>query len=135
MPGEVLVAPLTDPAWTPLFLPAAAVVVNVGALMSHAVIVSRELAIPCVVSVADATKQLADGMLVEVDGTAGTVTVLEPALVSLNEPGPLAEVVDERLGHLEGGEVAALVVLAPVHDVRVALVRPTSRTGGTISFG
>ena len=50
MPGEVLVAPLTDPAWTPLFLPAAAVVVNVGALMSHAVIVSRELGIPCVVA-------------------------------------------------------------------------------------
>lgn len=77
MPGEVLVAPLTDPAWTPLFLPAAAVVVNVGALMSHAVIVSRELGIPCVVAVADATKRLADGMLVEVDGTAGTVTVVE----------------------------------------------------------
>lgn len=76
MPGDVLVAPLTDPAWTPLFLPAAAVVVNVGALMSHAVIVSRELHIPCVVAVADATRMLTDGMLVEVDGTAGTVTVL-----------------------------------------------------------
>ena len=76
MPGEVLVAPITDPAWTPLFLPAAAVVVNVGALMSHAVIVSRELGIPCVPSVEDATVKLADGMLVEVDGTAGTVTVL-----------------------------------------------------------
>ena len=76
MPGEVLVAPITDPAWTPLFMPAAAVVVNVGALMSHAVIVSRELEIPCVVSVEDATTRLTDGMLVEVDGTAGTVTVL-----------------------------------------------------------
>jgi rifampicin phosphotransferase len=76
-PGEVLVAPITDPAWTPLFLPAAAVVVNVGALMSHAVIVSRELQIPCVVSVDDATVKLRDGMVVEVDGTAGTVTVLE----------------------------------------------------------
>ncbi len=76
MPGEVLVAPLTDPAWTPLFMPAAAVVVNVGALMSHAVIVSRELGIPCVVAVEDATRRLTDGMLVEVDGTAGTVTVL-----------------------------------------------------------
>jgi len=75
-PGEVLVAPLTDPAWTPLFLPAAAVVVNVGALMSHAVIVSRELAIPCVVAVEGATQRIVDGMLVEVDGTAGTVTVL-----------------------------------------------------------
>ena len=76
MPGEILVAPITDPAWTPLFMPADAVVVNVGALTSHTVIVSREVEIPCVISVADATVKLADGMLVEVDGTAGTVTVL-----------------------------------------------------------
>ncbi len=76
-PGEVLVAPLTDPAWTPLFLPAAAVVVNVGALMSHAVIVARELAIPCVVAVENATTRIETGTMVEVDGTAGTVTVLE----------------------------------------------------------
>jgi pyruvate,water dikinase len=55
------------------------VVVNVGALMSHAVIVSRELRIPCVVAVTDATKRLTDGMLVEVDGAAGTVTVLPDA--------------------------------------------------------
>jgi phosphohistidine swiveling domain-containing protein len=75
-PGDVLVAPLTDPAWTPLFLPAAAVVVNVGALMSHAIIVSRELGIPCAVSVADATERIPDGALVEVDGAAGTVTIL-----------------------------------------------------------
>ncbi|MBT5904203.1 MAG: phosphoenolpyruvate-utilizing protein [Acidimicrobiaceae bacterium] len=76
-PGEVLVAPITDPAWTPLFLPSAAVVVDVGALMSHAVIVSRELGIPCVVSVEGATRRIPDGALVEVDGTAGTVTVLD----------------------------------------------------------
>ena len=75
-PGEVLVAPITDPSWTPLFLPAAAVVVNVGALMSHAVIVSRELAIPCVVAVENATQRITTGTLVEVDGTAGTVTIL-----------------------------------------------------------
>ncbi len=76
-PGEILVAPLTDPAWTPLFLPAAAVVVNVGALMSHAVIVARELAIPCVIAVDEATQRLQTGMRVRVDGTAGTVTVLD----------------------------------------------------------
>jgi pyruvate,water dikinase len=76
-PGEVLVAPLTDPSWTPLFLPAAAVVVNVGALMSHAVIVARELAIPCVVSVENATQRIETGMLLRVDGSTGTVTVLE----------------------------------------------------------
>ncbi|MEM7322715.1 MAG: PEP-utilizing enzyme, partial [Actinomycetota bacterium] len=76
-PGDVLVAPLTDPAWTPLFVPAAAVVVDVGAIMSHAVIVSRELGIPCVVSATDATKRIPDGALIEVDGSAGTVKVLE----------------------------------------------------------
>jgi rifampicin phosphotransferase len=73
----VLVAPITDPAWTPLFVPAGAVVVDVGAQISHAVIVSRELGIPCVVSVIDATRKIPDGAMVEVDGTNGTVTVLE----------------------------------------------------------
>ena len=76
-PGDVLVAPVTDPAWTPLFVPSAAVVVDVGAQISHAVIVSRELGIPCVVSVTDATRTIPDGALIEVDGTAGTVTILE----------------------------------------------------------
>lgn len=75
-PGDVLVAPITDPAWTPLFVPAAAVVVDVGAQMSHAVIVSRELGIPCVVSVTDATRKIPDGALLEVDGTSGVVTLL-----------------------------------------------------------
>ena len=76
-PGDVLIAPITDPAWTPLFVPAAAVVVNVGAQVSHAVIVSRELGIPCVVSVLDATQRIPDGALVTVDGTTGTVTLVE----------------------------------------------------------
>ena len=75
-PGEVLVAPLTDAAWTPLFLVAGAVVVDVGALNSHAVVVSRELGIPCVLSLDDATDRLRNGMQLAVDGTAGTVTIL-----------------------------------------------------------
>jgi len=75
-PGEVLVAPLTDPAWTPLFVPAGAVVVNVGALVSHAIIVSRELGIPCVVSVKDATNRIPDGATITVDGSTGSVTVV-----------------------------------------------------------
>ena len=74
--GDVLVAPITDPAWTPLFVAASAVVVDVGAQMSHAVIVSRELGIPCVVSVADATRKIPDGAMVSVDGTTGEVTLL-----------------------------------------------------------
>jgi pyruvate,water dikinase len=76
-PGDVLVAPITDPSWTPLFVPAAAVVVDVGAQITHAVIVSRELGLPCVVSVTGATRTIPDGALVEVDGTVGTVTILE----------------------------------------------------------
>ena len=75
--GEILVAPITDPAWTPLFVPAAAVVVEVGAIMSHAVIVARELGIPCACSVAGATTAIADGALIEVDGSNGTVRLLD----------------------------------------------------------
>ena len=74
-PGEILVAPITDPSWTPLFVPAGAVVVDVGAQISHAVIVSRELGIPCVVSVTDGTRRIPDGATITVDGTAGTVRV------------------------------------------------------------
>ncbi|MFF2028177.1 PEP-utilizing enzyme, partial [Streptomyces sp. NPDC058171] len=74
-PGEILVAPLTDPGWTPIFTSAAAVVVNVGSSMSHAAIVSRELGIPCVLGVRQATKRIEDGMVLTVDGGAGTVTV------------------------------------------------------------
>ncbi|MEM8903880.1 MAG: PEP-utilizing enzyme [Actinomycetota bacterium] len=74
-PGDIMVAPTTDPSWTPLFLQAGAVVCNVGAIASHAAIVSRELGVPCVVSVIDATDRIPDGATVTVDGAAGTVTI------------------------------------------------------------
>jgi pyruvate,water dikinase len=83
-PGDVLVAPLTDPAWTPLFLAVTAVVVDVGAQQSHAAIIARELGIPAVVSVADASSTIADGTWLTVDGTNGTVTVHAAA----PEPAP-----------------------------------------------
>jgi len=73
-PGEILVAPLTDPAWTPLFLAATAVVVDVGAMQSHAAIVARELGIPAVMSVPGITA-IADGTTLHVDGDAGTVRI------------------------------------------------------------
>ncbi len=75
-PGDILVAPITDPSWTPLFVPAAGVVVDVGAPLSHAIIVSRELGIPCVVSATDATKRIPDGATIEVDGDTGAVTIV-----------------------------------------------------------
>tara|TARA_B100000945_G_scaffold99223_1_gene77804 strand:- start:109 stop:1878 length:1770 start_codon:yes stop_codon:yes gene_type:complete len=75
--GDILIAPLTDPSWTPLFVPAEAVVVNVGGQMSHAVIVSRELGMPCVVAVANATQVIRDGSRIRVDGSSGVVTILD----------------------------------------------------------
>jgi pyruvate,water dikinase len=72
-PGEVLVAPFTDAAWTPLFVPAAAVVVETGGMLSHAATVAREYGIPAVVAVRGATSLIKDGQTVTVDGAAGKV--------------------------------------------------------------
>jgi rifampicin phosphotransferase len=76
-PGDILIAPQTDPSWTPLFVVSGAVVVDVGAPNSHAMIVSRELGIPCVAGVYGASRRIPDGALVEVDGSAGTVTIVD----------------------------------------------------------
>lgn len=78
-PGEVLVANVTDTGWTPFFGCAAAIVTNVGGPMSHAAIVAREFGIPAVVNTMTATQRLKDGQLVEVDGTAGTVRIIDHA--------------------------------------------------------
>lgn len=76
-PGDVLVAPVTSPPWTPLFAIACAVVTEVGGALSHTAVVAREYAIPAVASVKNATRLLRDGQLVEVDGSAGVVRVLD----------------------------------------------------------
>jgi rifampicin phosphotransferase len=75
-PGEVLVTTITNVGWTPLFPRAAAVITDVGAPLSHAAIVARELGIPAVIGCGNATMRLKTGDLVRVDGTAGTVEVL-----------------------------------------------------------
>ena len=74
-PGDILIAPQTDPSWTPLFLTAGGVITNIGAVGTHAVIVSRELGIPCVPSIADATRRIPDGATITLDGSLGTVTI------------------------------------------------------------
>lgn len=76
-PGDILLAPLTDPAWTPLFVAAEAVVVDVGGQMSHAVIVAREFGMPCIVAATDATTRIPHGARVRVDATKGTVTRID----------------------------------------------------------
>ncbi len=78
-PGDILVAPFTDTPWTPLFIPAAAIVVETGGMLSHAATVAREFGIPCVVLVHDATRIIHEGDTVKVDGAAGTVTIVKKA--------------------------------------------------------
>jgi len=74
--GDVLIANRTDPGWVPLFPSARAVVVERGSVLSHSAIVAREFGIPCVVGLRDALGRIPDGAMVEVDGGAGTVTIL-----------------------------------------------------------
>lgn len=73
-PGEVVVCPYTDPAWTSLFTIAAGVIAETGGTLSHAAIVAREYGIPAVLGVAGATQYIHDGDRIALDGTAGTIT-------------------------------------------------------------
>ncbi len=75
--GEILVAPFTDPGWTPLFINAAGLVMEVGGLLTHGTVVAREYGIPAVVGITDATKKIKTGQKIKVDGDAGFVLVLE----------------------------------------------------------
>ena len=74
-PGEILVAPSTDPGWTPLFLTAGGLVMEMGGSNSHGAVVAREYGIPAVVGVPDATRKIETGQMVTVDGAAGLVMV------------------------------------------------------------
>ncbi|WP_247047576.1 PEP/pyruvate-binding domain-containing protein [Arthrobacter rhizosphaerae] len=76
--GEILVCPYTNPAWTPLFRRAAAVVVDAGGIGSHAAIVAREYGIPAVMGTGSGTSTLVNGQSVQVDGTLGRVTAAGP---------------------------------------------------------
>ncbi len=77
-PGEILVAPSTDPGWTPLFLTAGGLVMEMGGAISHGAVVAREYGIPAVVGVAGATERLTTGQRITVDGAAGKITVEAP---------------------------------------------------------
>ena len=75
-PGEILVAPFTDPGWTPLFLNAAGLVMEVGGLMTHGSVVAREYGIPAVVCIPEATQRIRTGQRIRVDGERGSVEIL-----------------------------------------------------------
>ena len=75
--GEILVAPFTDPGWTPYFVTAAAIVMDQGGILSHGSIVAREYGIPAVVNVGFATQIIKTGQTIEVDGNRGTIKILQ----------------------------------------------------------
>jgi phosphohistidine swiveling domain-containing protein len=75
--GEILIAPMTDPGWVFLMVPAGGLVVERGSILSHTAIIGRELGIPTVVGVADATSIIRDGQMVEIDGGTGVVRLLD----------------------------------------------------------
>jgi len=77
--GEILVAPFTDPGWTPLFVHAVGVVTEVGGMMTHGAVVAREYGIPAVVSVDSAVQRIKTGQRIRVDGTRGYVQILREA--------------------------------------------------------
>ena len=100
-PGEVLVAPMTNPDWVPTIRRAAAVVTDRGGMTCHAAIVARELGVPCVVGARTATSTLHDGDLVTVDGTRGVVFEGRPAaepVSAVRRPSSPPRVAVEPLG-------------------------------------
>ena len=76
-PGDVLVAYTTDPGWTPLFINASAIILQIGGMMQHGGVVAREYGKPCVAGIEHVLTRFEDGQMVEVDGSAGTVRSLE----------------------------------------------------------
>jgi pyruvate,water dikinase len=75
-PGDVIVCPSSNPSWVPLFAIAAGLVTDVGGVLSHAAVVAREFGLPAVVGTRDGTTRIADGRMVEVDGSTGSVRLL-----------------------------------------------------------
>jgi rifampicin phosphotransferase len=117
-PGEVLVAGITTPAWTPLFAVASAVVTDVGGPLSHSSIVAREYGIPAVLGTGVATRRVRSGQTILVDGDAGTVTLLD----SMDEAAgrPATEAVSTAR-NVPGARTAGLPILAAGAVVKAAV--------------
>ncbi len=77
LPGEIMVCPGTDPSWTPLFLTAGGLIMEVGGMMTHGGVVAREYGIPAIVGVTDATSRLKTGQRIRLDGSSGIIQCLD----------------------------------------------------------
>ncbi|MDY6932388.1 MAG: PEP-utilizing enzyme, partial [Halobacteriota archaeon] len=80
LPGEILVARTTDPGWTPLFLNAGGIILEVGGILQHGAVVAREYAKPCISGIIDATTEFKDGQEIEMDGGIGVIKILDAHL-------------------------------------------------------
>lgn len=92
-PGEILVAPFTDPSWASVMFVSAGLVVDIGGALSHAAVVARELGVPCVVNTQTGTTSIRTGDTLRVDGKTGVVKILAPcqtASTTDNTPDPLS---------------------------------------------
>jgi pyruvate,water dikinase len=123
-PGQVLVAPMTNPDWVPVLRRAAGLVTDGGGMTCHAAIVSRELGVPCIVGARNATEVLRDGTLVTIDGARGTVVAgaaaaRAPAIAfAATEPVATAEPLATRLYvNLAIADQAEQVAAMPVDGV------------------
>jgi pyruvate,water dikinase len=85
-PGEIMVCPGTDPSWTPLFLTAAGLVMEVGGMMTHGAVVAREYGLPAVVGVDQATRKLITGQRIRLNGSTGRIDLLEDEAVEQSGP-------------------------------------------------
>jgi phosphohistidine swiveling domain-containing protein len=85
LPGEILVTRTTDPGWTPLFINAGGVILEVGGMLQHGALVAREYGKPCVAGIENATGLLEDGQIVELDGASGIVRLLSGASIARRE--------------------------------------------------
>ncbi|MCC7451575.1 MAG: hypothetical protein IT324_29480 [Anaerolineae bacterium] len=118
-PGNVLVAVITTPAWTPLFTMASAIVTDIGGPLSHSSIVAREYGIPAVLATGSATRRIQDGQTITVDGTKGEVVLetseqnpTEPSLPPLEWVPPRPHTIAARLSFVEFVPDAVLPLFA-----------------------
>ena len=119
--GDVLVASITTPAWTPLFALASGVVTDIGGPLSHSSIVAREYGIPAVLGTGVATRRISSGQLITVDGDAGTV-----GLTPLDDQAEIAPAAEHR-GKIKTAAVAAGGVALGMAIVVIARRRRDSR--------
>ena len=119
-PGDVLVASITTPAWTPLFAVASAVVTDIGGPLSHSSIVAREYGIPAVLGTAVATRRISNGQSITVDGDAGQVllTAMDPSDGAVEATTPRRKSLARVLGLVGAGVVLAGVARAVTRRVR-----------------